>query len=364
MFYSRHAVALLSISCSSLALTGCNPTHDDDPRTQPALVRTATVQPPAKAARSFTGVVVARVQSELGFRVPGKIVTRLVDTGQAVKRGQPLMRIDPEDLLLATRARDEAVAAATARERQAVAEEKRYQGLVVAGAVSASAYDQARAAAETAKAELQAARANARVAGNALGYAVLLADADGVVVDTLAEPGQVVAAGQAVVRIAHAGAREARIDLPETLRPAVGDKAQARLYGVQGEYAATLRQLSSSADGLTRTYEARYVLSGSLAQAPLGATVTVAIADAAAAPGLQVPLAALYDNGKGPGVWVVQDKAHPVVRWRAVQLERLASETATLKAGLQPGERFVALGAHMLSEGAPVRVAASEGAAQ
>ncbi len=180
-------------------------------------------------SRAFTGVVAARVQSDLGFRVQGKILERLVDTGQTVKRGQPLMRLDPIDLGLQAQAQQQAVAAARARAKQTTVEEARYRGLIASGAVSASAYDQIKAAADTAKAHLSAAQAQANVAQNASGYAVLLADADGVVMDTLAEPGQVVSAGQPVVRLARAGQREAIVQLPETLRPAAGTDAQATL---------------------------------------------------------------------------------------------------------------------------------------
>src|SRR5689334_2860433 len=159
--------------------------HEDasstDPRTQPPLVRIEAVESSVQSERSFTGIVAARVQSDLGFRVPGKILERLVDAGQTVKRGQPLLRLDPTDLRLATRAHDEAVAAATARARQTTEDEARYRDLVAAGAVSASTYDKIKTAADAARAELKAAQAQADVAHNETGYAVLLADSDGVV---------------------------------------------------------------------------------------------------------------------------------------------------------------------------------------
>ena len=202
-----------------------------DPRNKPPLVRGAAVEQASESARSFTGVVVARIQSDLGFRVSGKVLERLVDTGETVRRGQPLMRLDPVDLQLQARAQQEAVASARARAKQTADDEARYRGLVAAGAVSASTYDQIRAAADSARAQLSAAQAQAEVARNATGYAALLADADGVVMETLAEPGQVVSAGQAVVRLARAGQREAIVHLPETLRPAPGSTAQAALYG-------------------------------------------------------------------------------------------------------------------------------------
>jgi RND family efflux transporter MFP subunit len=190
-----------------------------DPRTLPPIVRVAVAGPAVHGERRFSGVVSARVQSELGFRVGGKVIGRLVDAGQTVRRGQPLMRIDAADYALAVSAQNELVEAARARAVQTASEERRYRGLVSAGAVSALAYDQAKAAADAAQAQLAAAQAQARVSRNAAGYAVLTADADGVVVETLAEPGQVVAAGQPVVRLAHAGPREATITLPETVRP-------------------------------------------------------------------------------------------------------------------------------------------------
>ncbi|MDR8029146.1 efflux RND transporter periplasmic adaptor subunit [Burkholderia cenocepacia] len=346
-----------------LALAACSGKAPSDPRTEAPLVRTAVVQAAVPASRSFTGTVAARVQSDLGFRVPGKVLERLVDTGQTVKRGQPLMRLDPVDLKLAARARDEAVAAARARARQTAEDEARYRDLRGTGAISASAYDQIKAAADAAKAQLSAAEADADVARNATGYAQLVADGDGVVMETLAEPGQVVGAGQPVVRLAHAGRREAVIQLPETLRPAIGSVAQAGLFGKPDvNVAATLRQLSDTADARTRTFEARYVLQGALADAPLGATVTIRIPDdarTASQRGMQVPIGALLDAGKGPGVWVVTGEPAKVT-WRPVKVEHLDDDSARIAGdgALKPGERVVALGAQLLREGEAVRVSA------
>src|SRR6059058_1831804 len=339
------------------ALAACTrATPSDDPRTQSPLVRVATVAPADAADRSFTGIVAARVQSDLGFRVSGKVLERLIDTGQAVKRGQPLMRIDPTDLRLAARAHEEAVAAATALARQTADDEARYRGLVSAGAVSASAYDKVNAVAEAASAELNAAKARADVGRNETSYAVLLADADGVVVETLAEPGQVVGAGQVVIRVAHAGQREAVIDLPETLRPAIGSTGRATLYGSGLTGSAQLRQLSDAANRQTRTFEARYVLEASLADAPLGSTISIQIPAGRSAPTLQVPIGAIFDAGKGPGVWQVEGET-PRVTWRAVQVTGLGDEAAAVIGELEPGDRIVALGAHLLHEGESVRLA-------
>lgn len=361
MLQRRH-IPFLVVGLLPLLLAACgDATSSNDPRTRSPLVRVESVAPASQAERSFTGVVAARVQSDLGFRVPGKILARLVDTGQAVKRGQPLMRLDPTDLKLATRAHDEAVTAASSRARQTAEDEARYRDLVAAGAVSASAYDKIKAAAEAARAELNAAQAQADVARNESGYAVLLADADGVVVETLAEPGQVIGAGQVVVRVAHAGHREAVIELPETLRPAIGSTGRAALYGSGLTGGAKLRQLSDAANPQTRTFEARYVLEGSLANAPLGSTIAIHLAPDHAAPALQVPLGAIFDPGKGPGVWLVEKDAPrntPRVTWRAVEVAGLSGEAATVVSGLAAGDRIVVLGAHLLHEGEQVRLVA------
>ena len=358
----RHLAAVVAlIGLLPFVLAACSDatSSSTDPRMQPPLVRMETVDISVRSERSFTGIVAARVQSDLGFRVPGKVLERLVDAGQTVKRGQTLMRIDPTDLKLAVRAHDEAVAAARARARQTADDEARYRDLVAGGAVSASAYDKVKADAESARAQLNASEAQAGVARNETGYAVLLADADGVVVETLAEPGQVVGAGQVVVRVARAGHREAIIELPETLRPAIGSTGRATLYGSGLTGSAKLRQLSDAANRQTRTFEARYVLEGRLAEAPLGSTISIQISDGRSAPALQVPIGAIFDPGKGPGVWLVEGEK-PRVTWRVVHIAGLTGEAASVVGNLKAGDRVVALGAHLLHEGEHVRLKESE----
>lgn len=352
---------LIAVSGAAAFLTVSIRTQEasavSDPRQEPPIVRLATAVRVVGSERGFTGIVGARVQSNLGFRVAGKIVERLVDAGQQVKAGRPLMRIDETDLRLALTAKRNAVAAARAVLVQVSADEKRYAALVKNGlAASPQRYDQAKAALDTATAQLAAAQAEARVAENEVTYAVLVADADGTVVETLGEPGQVVSAGQTVVRLAQAGPREAVVALPETIRPAIGSVAEASVYGSNGRrYTAHLRQLSDSADAQTRTYEARYVLDGEAAAAPLGATVTIRLASEASQPEVEAPLGAVLDDGEKTGVWVL-DSATSTVHFRPVKLVRVTSETAVIS-GLSSGDPIVSLGAHLLQEGARVRTA-------
>jgi RND family efflux transporter MFP subunit len=323
-------------------------------------VQVAVAQPAELGARAFTGVVSARVQSNLGFRVSGKVIERLVDSGQGVRQGQPLMRLDRTDYTHGITAQVGNVDAARARAQQAAADEARYSGLVSSGAVSQSAYDQVKAAADSARALLSAAEAQLKVAQDEGAYATLVADADGTVMETLAEPGQFVSAGQIVVRVARAGAREAAINLPETLRPALGSTAQAILYGANADsatqYSARLRQLSDAADPLTRTFEARYVLDGAAATAPLGATVTVYLKELESGAALSVPLGAIDDEGRGPGVWVL-DRQSSSVSYRSVKFIRFDGERAIVSGGIQIGEPIIAVGGHFLHEKQRVQVA-------
>lgn len=347
--------AALVISGLMVSLAGCSHKQEQDPRTEPQLVRIVEVGSSSGSDRAFTGVVSARVESDLGFRVPGKITQRLVDTGQFVHAGQLLMTIDRTDYVHAITARAETVAAAKAKANQAAADEARYRPLVKSGAVSASIYDQIKAASDAAQADLAAAEAQEKVARDEGSYSQLVADADGIVVETLAEPGQVIAAGQTVVKLARSGPREAAVNLPETLRPKLGSTAYATLYGSTTSVPVRLRQLSNAADPQTRTYEARYVLEDTAANAPLGATVTVHLSGDAGTSTLQIPASSIIDQGKGPGVWIVNRPA-ATVSFQPVQVRQLDEELATIGGSLRPGQEVVALGVHLLHEGERVRV--------
>ena len=353
----------ISIALLGVGLSACDPT-EADPRVEPVLIRVSTAEPAAPSERAFTGVISARIQSNLGFRVGGKIIERLVDTGQSVKLGQPLMKLDRADLDLAIAARDKDVEAARATAVQVRADEARYRKLLAKGWVSRQRYEQAKSALDNAEAQLSAAEANAQVARNEGDYSVLLADADGVIVETLGEPGQVVAAGQIVIRLAHTGPREATVNLPEAIRPAIGSGASATVYSdPRSGSPARLRQLSDAADPVSRTYEARYVLEGPAAEAPLGATVTLRIPDYSLVKIVEVPLGAIADKGATSGVWLI-DQSTSTVTFRPVKLAGLGEETARIKQGLAVGDQVVAIGAHLLHEGESVRAAGTETASR
>jgi RND family efflux transporter MFP subunit len=327
-----------------------------DPRLQSPRVEVFEAQAAGSTSRTFTGILEARVQSDLGFRVGGKILERSVNMGQRVQKGQVLMRLDSVDLKLSLAAQQANVEAARAKHIQAKADEARVAVLVETRAVSRQEYDQARAALDSAKAQLEAAEAQARVSNNSSEYAILVADADGVIVRTLSEPGQVVAAGQTVIQLAHDGPREALIALPEGVRPDLGTTASARLYGREQMYHARLRELSDAADPASRTFAARYVLEGEAASTPLGSTVTIELLATKISGNkfVRLPVGAVYDRGNGPGVWIVDDKSE--VKFRAVTIASIGKEEVVVSGGVQAGEKVVALGAHLLHEGQAVNL--------
>ena len=347
------------IGLAGLALASCSPA-ETAVTPEPPLVQTVAVAPATGALARYTGVIRARTESNLGFRVGGKIAERLVDPGDHVRLGQPLMRLDRTDFSLALNAARASVEAARAQMVKARADEERSRKLVGDGWTSKQTYDQNKAAADAAIAQFASAEAQASQIANQAGYSELQADADGVVMEVPSEPGQVVAAGQTVVKLARDGAREAEVFLPEASRHLAKGTASAALYA-EGEatYPARLRELSATADPATRTYRARYILSGGAEAAPLGATVTLRLKPAQGqAAAVSVPLGALFDQGGGSAVWRY-DADTQTVAAQPVTVARLSEESAEVAAGLNPGDRIVSLGAHLLKAGQPVRQAAT-----
>lgn len=340
----------------ALTLGAC---AESEAPTQPPLVRTIVPEAASEGIEArLTGAVRSRIESDLGFRVPGKINARLVDPGTVVRQGQPLMRIDASDLALSARAASDRLTAARAEDERARAEETRLRDLVEGGATSRSAYEAALAARRAAAANLSAAQAAASEASNQSSYSVLTADADGVVIDVLAQPGQVVAAGAPVVRLGRGGAREAAVAVPEPMLAGLPKQATAILLVGGQPIAARLREVSGSADPVTRTFAARYALEAPPSQLPLGSTITIELPRESGENQIEVPLSALHDDGKGPAVWIVGTKG--IVHKRPVRLVRLLDETALIEnLNIVSGERVVAMGAHLLRDGQLVRIEGS-----
>lgn len=330
----------LPILLSLLLLVACSKEAPiaDAPRPVKVHVVGAAV---ADAATRYSGEVRARHETTLGFRIGGKLVERLVDAGARVKAGQPLARLDPADVALQS-------SQAEVQRKLAEAEALRYRDLRAKNFVSQAVLD----AKETA---LAAANAQAGMARNQAAYSTLTADRAGIVAAVLAEPGQVVAAGQGVLRMAWDGEREVAIAVPESRygELKVGDEAVVTLWSTAAgkTYRGRLRELAPSADPGNRTYAARVSIPDADAAAALGMTAWVEF-QGAGKTGLRVPIAALIQQGEAATVWVIQ--ADNTVVSRPVKVAALTDAGAEITEGLQPGERIVAAGAHLLRVGETV----------
>jgi len=347
--------SLLALLAASLVLAGCKGEAPAPDPEQAPLVRTAPVEMVNATTWSLTGTVQARFSSELAFRVGGKILERPVTVGDRVDAGQVLFVLDDADLRLAVTAAEAAVRAASARSRNAEQEAQRLAALLPKQAISRQEYDRAQTLAEQAREDLKSAQSQLRQVRNQLDYALLRADADGVVVSLPAEPGQVVAVGQTVAVIAKEGPREVEVLIPEERLGQVTPKATATRYGRSETAQATLRELASSADPLTRSWPARYVLETPLDEAPLGATVVLHFDDEDQAV-KRVPISALIEQGETPAVWVVQSEGgNTRVHRHPVQVLQLGAERALIEADLPAGARIVSLGVNQLVDGQAVR---------
>lgn len=306
-------------------------------------------------AMVYAGEVRARHEADLAFRVGGKLVARLVDVGATVKPGTVLARLDPADLQLNLAAVRAQASAAESDLALAEADLDRYTALAREKFVSPAMLDARATAWKAAAARLDQAKAQLAVSGNQAGYGILTSDRAGVVTAVLAEAGQVVAAGQPVVRVARPEEKEVLIYVPESQLAAL-KAAPAMTVGLWArpdlKLQGRLRELAPAADPATRTYAARIRLIDAGPAVQLGMTAQVALAGAPAGAGALVPLSAVIERGQGAEVWVVvKDKAER----RPVQVAAYRQDGVVLATGVAAGEAVVAVGAHKLVAGQAVK---------
>lgn len=310
------------------------------------------------ASSDYAGEVRARIESRLGFRVPGKLMARAVEPGQRVQSGQLLAQIDPQDYQLATQAAQAAVAAAQSQRDVALADFKRFEALRAQNFISAAELDRREAAWKAAESSLTQAQSQLALQRNQTGYAQLLAAASGVVTGIEAEIGQVLAAGQTVVRLAHDGPRDAVFTVPEqvvaTLR--VGQSLQATLQATGQTLQGQVREIGASADPLTRTFQVKLALSASQSL-PLGSTVNVLAPKLHAGPVqvIKLPTTALRREGQTTTVWLL-DESTMTVKSQPVQVQTVDGQDVVIASGLSAGQRVVAAGVHVLAPGQKVTV--------
>lgn len=351
---------LLLVPLAGLAISGCDrqpPVREERPRP----VRSVVVEPSRTAITlELPGEVRPRIETRYGFRVGGKIAERFVSVGDAVRPGQRLARLDPQDVAPAIAAARAQREAARTDLNLARIELERLKDLRSRNYVSQAQVDRQQAQADSAESRLRSAEAQLAQASNAAAFQLLVADEPGVVTAIEAEAGQVVAAGQPAVRVARTGEKELLVHVPEAdLAAARAAKDwQVSIAALGGEpLHATLRELSPVADQASRTYPMRLALRGDLSAVALGMTAT-ARAVRQSGEAIVLPMSALHSKDDSPKVWVIGEDLS--VRSVAVGTDGLLDDAVRIVSGLKPGDRVVTAGANLLIEGQKVRLAGDE----
>jgi RND family efflux transporter MFP subunit len=349
----------LTLALIAIALAGCNDKVAETPApSRPVLVATVHYESESPE-RSFVGTIRPRIETDMGFRVPGKVARRLVEVGQTVEVGQPLATLDEVDLKLQAEQAEAELRAATGVLAQAAASETRAKELRAKGWATDAQMDQARATADEARARLNRAQRSVELTNNSLSYATLAADSRGVVTATLIDPGQVVAAGQTAIRVARFAEKEAVVAIPETLlgRAKEGTASVSLWSDPDKRYVAKLREIAPNADPATRTYLAKFSLPGAGDDVSLGMTATLTLADPATTRVARLPLSALFSEGGDPSFYVVDDKGD--VSLKPVAVKSYESNDVVITGGVDEGAKVVALGVQKLDPAQKVRVVSS-----
>jgi RND family efflux transporter MFP subunit len=356
--YSK-LLAGVSLAFVAIVLTGCNElaAQKAEPL-RPVLV--AEVHYEAESPeRSFVGTVKPRIETDMGFRVPGKVAKRLVEVGETVEIGQPLATLDEVDLKLQAEQAEAEFRAATGVLAQAAAAETRAKDLRAKGWATDAQLDQAKASADEARARLNRAERSVELTNNSLSYATLLADTRGVVTATLVDAGQVVASGQAAIRVARFAEKEAVVAIPETLlgRAKNGTATVTLWSDPNRKHAARLREVAPSADAATRTYLAKFSLPDADDSVSLGMTATLTLSDPAKARVARLPLSALYSQGGDPSLYVVDINGQ--VTLKPVAVKAYETNDVVVSGGVDEGAKVVVLGVQKIDPAQKVRIVSS-----
>lgn len=360
---SRSLTATIFVAVSLLlGLTACSkPAQVAEPV---RAVKVLTVSASGlQVVHEYAGEVRARVESRLGFRIAGKITKRQAEVGQRVKAGQLLAQIDPQDYTLAADAARAQVAAAATNRDLAAADFKRYQVLKEQNFIGSAELERRETVLKAAQAQVDQAQAQLKAQGNQAAYANLVADVAGIITAVEAEPGQVVAVGAPVVRIAQDGARDVVFNVPEdrVRALAVGASVTIKQWAQDTQTQGRVREVAASADPATRTFPVKVAVDAKDAPA-LGSTVYVYHGSSTA--GMQIiklPTSALFQSGKESHVWLL-DTASMTVKSTPVQVATADGNEAVIAAGLQPGALVVSAGVHVLSPGQKVTIYQSNSA--
>ncbi|WP_236905823.1 efflux RND transporter periplasmic adaptor subunit [Collimonas pratensis] len=348
----------LLLVCTLTLLAACSKAPEKVEDIRPVRV---TVLNPANAdvTSELPGAVQARYESQLGFRVGGKIIARQVDVGTVVKRGQVLMRLDPKDLQLAQAQAVAAVSSAASNRDTAKADLKRYQELRGKNFVSQAVLDAKDTAFKAAQATYDQAEAAFKGQLNQTAYATLESDVDGVVTAINAEAGQVVAAGTPVVSVARQGAKEVVVGAPENQVDQLrrSDDVQVRLWADPKQLIrGTVREVSPIADPVTRTYAIKIAIPDHTPNVKLGMTAYAAFISKTSDDAIKVPLTALLRVQDHSVVWVVEGANVRQVRQVPIEITGQHGNEVWIRGALKPGQQVVTAGVNQLKPGQKVTI--------
>lgn len=339
---------------------GCG---DQDRQTQ-AVSRPVKVfrieEPAATSVKHFAGEIRARFETPLSFRVAGKLVTRQVDVGDRVRKGQTLATLDSSDYQLAVQSLKAQLAAAQADSNFLQDDLARYQELLAQQVISKPEFERHDTAYTTARERATALQAQIGQAVNQLAYTELLADRDGVVTALETEAGQVLAAGQAVLTLAQFNEKEVHFDMPEHRLSEIKRQQDVNVTlwaDDNRRFKARIREIASAADPASRTYRVKATLLEGMDAAQLGMTATVGIATTTVSR-IAIPLSAVFTPLNLPdrhSVWLIDEQATtvksvPVRLGEALDGERIEVD------GLAAGQLLVSAGVQRLAEGQAVRL--------
>lgn len=353
----RPKLLLVAIVVLPLMVAGCE--REVEPQAQEARpVRTVTVERrEAGVPVVFTGRIEAQDQAALGFRISGRLIERPVNVGDRVTAGQVIGRLEPQNEQNALRSAQANLVAAQALLTQARNHFERQETLFGQGWTTAALFDQAKKSFTTAQSQVDSAEAQLKSAHDLLSFTELKADAPGVVTNVGAEPGEVLQAGQMVVRLARQQGRDAVFDVPaQLLRSGPSDPVitVALADAPSVKTSGRVREISPQADPVTRTFAIRVGLDNPPEAMRLGATVNGSMRPDAVAV-IEIPATALTKINDQPAVWVV-DPAKLTTSLRNVEVERFDPATVAVSQGLDVGEIVVTAGVQALHPGQKVRL--------
>jgi membrane fusion protein, multidrug efflux system len=312
--------------------------------------------------RALTGIVRARYESSIGFRVNGKIAHRWAEVGETVKQGQLLFELDDADYQLQLKTAEANLQIANANVIQTIADEKRQRQLLASNAISPSEHERSIAARDAALGQQISAQKQRELAANQIEHCRLKAEFSGVILAITAETGQVVAIGDQVCTLAKTDELEAVVDIPENRLPREPlVNAAVEFWSLPGvRVNAKLREVSPIADPLTRTYQGRFTLLDPGATVKLGMTSTVIWNDSCEAQSnlsdtFAIPPTSIYQSQGLPSVWLVNRDSGELTSL-PVEIERYTSDKAIVRGNLAPGQLLVSAGAHKLDKGQRVRI--------